>query len=119
VKGKPKPSEQEIAKDDNFILAGFRHGFSTGSPRGTDHAVLLESVHIGAVNQTSPKVYVFGISFVTASRLRFGAMTTNYYEVEEKWMGEGDLTAKPSEFKPLVCGSQQRGGAAQGSAPFL
>jgi hypothetical protein len=33
-------------------------------------------------------------------------------------MGEGDLTEKSSEFKPLVCGSQQRGGAAQGSAPF-
>jgi hypothetical protein len=53
VKGKPKPSKQEIAKDDNFILVGFRHGFSTGSPRGTDHAVLLESVHISVVNQTS------------------------------------------------------------------
>jgi hypothetical protein len=65
-----------------------------------------------------PKVYVIGINFETASRLRFGAMTTNYYEVEEKWMGEGGLTEKSSEFKPLICGSQQRGGAAQGSAPF-
>jgi hypothetical protein len=26
------------------------------------------------------KVYVFGISFAIASRLRFGAMTTNYCE---------------------------------------
>jgi hypothetical protein len=53
VKGKPKPTEQEIAKDDNFIIAGFRYGFSTGRPRGTDHSVLLKSVHIGVVNQTS------------------------------------------------------------------
>jgi hypothetical protein len=52
VKGKPKPSEHEIAKDENFIIAGIRHGFFTGSPRGTDHVVLLESVQVGAVNQT-------------------------------------------------------------------
>jgi hypothetical protein len=52
VKGKPKPSEQEIAKDDNFIIAGIWHGFFTGSPRGTDHAVLLESVQVSTVNQT-------------------------------------------------------------------
>jgi hypothetical protein len=30
-----------------------------------------------------PKVYVFGISFATASRLRFGAMTTDYCERKE------------------------------------
>jgi hypothetical protein len=65
------------------------------------------------------KVYVFGISFATASRLRFGAMTTLYCETEEERRGEENLTAKPSEFKPLVCGSRQRGGVAQGSSPFL
>jgi hypothetical protein len=53
MKGKPKPSEQEIAKDDNFILAGLQHDFPTGSPRGTDHAVLLKSVHVDPVNQAS------------------------------------------------------------------
>jgi hypothetical protein len=45
-------------------------------------------------------------------------MTTNYYEVEEKWMVEGVLIEKSAEFKPLVCGSQQQGRAAQVSETF-
>jgi hypothetical protein len=33
-------------------------------------------------------------------------------------MGKGSLTVRPWGCKPLVCRSQQRGGAAQGQAPF-
>jgi hypothetical protein len=65
-----------------------------------------------------PKVYVFRISFVTVPGLRFGAITMHYREVGEERWGEGNLTAKPLELRPLVDGSQQRGGVAQGSGPF-
>jgi hypothetical protein len=53
VKGESKPSKQEIAKDDNFIIAGLRHGLLTGKPCGPDHAILLKSVHVSSLNQAS------------------------------------------------------------------
>jgi hypothetical protein len=34
-------------------------------------------------------------------------------------VGEGSLTVRPLGCKPLVCRSQQWGGAAQGSDPLL
>jgi hypothetical protein len=86
------------------MTTSFSRGFSAVSLLG---ALAVPTMRFWRVFTSAPsirlrpKVYVFGISFVTASRLRFGAMTTNHYEVEEKWMGEGDLKAKPSEFKPL------------------
>jgi hypothetical protein len=42
MKGKPKSRKQEIAKDDNLIIAGLRHGLSARGSRGPDHAVLLK-----------------------------------------------------------------------------
>jgi hypothetical protein len=42
MKGKPKPRKQEIAEDDNLIIAGLRYGLSARGSRGPDHAVLLK-----------------------------------------------------------------------------
>jgi hypothetical protein len=53
VKGESKPSKQEIAKNDNFIIARLRHGLFAGGPHGPDHAILLKCVHVGSVNQAS------------------------------------------------------------------
>jgi hypothetical protein len=100
MKGEPKSRKQDIAKDDNLIIAGLRHNLSAKGSRGPDHAVL--SIRL------RPKVYVFGISFATASRLRFEAMTALYCEAEEERRGEENLTVKPSKFEPLVCGSSQK-----------
>jgi hypothetical protein len=36
-------------------------------------------------------VYIFRISFATTSRLRFGAMTTNYCEAKESRRTKGAL----------------------------
>jgi hypothetical protein len=51
--GKPKPRKQEIAKDDNLIIAGFRYGLSARCSRGPDHAVLLKRIHISSVDLAS------------------------------------------------------------------
>jgi hypothetical protein len=42
MKGKPKSRKQEIAKDDNLIIAGLRHSLSARGSRGPDHAVFLK-----------------------------------------------------------------------------
>jgi hypothetical protein len=42
MKGKPKFRKQEITKDDNLIIAGFRYGLSARCSRGPDHVVLLK-----------------------------------------------------------------------------
>jgi hypothetical protein len=63
MKGKLKPGKQQIPKDNT-------------SPSSI---------------KLRPKVYVFGISFATTSRLRFGAMTTNYCETKKSWQTKGAL----------------------------
>jgi hypothetical protein len=74
VKGGPKPRKQEIPEDDNLIVARLRYGLPARGSHGPNHAVPLKRAHIGPSIWLRPKVYVFGISFATASRLRFGAM---------------------------------------------
>jgi hypothetical protein len=51
MKREPKPGEQQIPKDDNFVLMGLRHGLPTGIPRCPDHAVLLKGGYVTPVYQ--------------------------------------------------------------------
>jgi hypothetical protein len=82
MKGKPKSDKQQIPKDDNLILLSL----STISFPRAHNVPIIRFFCRDATSPSSirlrPKVYVFGISFATVSRLRFRAMTTNYRETK-------------------------------------
>jgi hypothetical protein len=65
------------------------------------------------------KVYVFGISFATASCLRFGAMTTTVAN-ERKTVGEGDLTVETTGVQASHLSSTAAGwGNPRVGPPFI
>jgi hypothetical protein len=67
-----------------------------------------------------PNVYVFGISFATASRLLFGAMYAIYVRSRNKEVGgEGNLMTVPSELSHVVEAERSRRvGQPKGESPF-
>jgi hypothetical protein len=74
VKGVLKPRVQEIAEDDDLIVARPRYGLPARARAvPTMRFFTREPTSVPSIWR-QPKEYVFGISFVTASRLRFGAM---------------------------------------------
>jgi hypothetical protein len=50
MKGEPKSCVQEIAEDDNFVVARLRYSLPARGSSGPDHAVLLKRAHIGFVD---------------------------------------------------------------------
>jgi hypothetical protein len=53
VEGKPKPRVQEIAEDDDLVVARPRYSLTARGLAGPYHAVLHEGAHVGIVNLAS------------------------------------------------------------------
>jgi hypothetical protein len=74
VQGKPKPRVQQVAEDDDLVVARPRYSFPPRArPASTMRFFTREPTSVLYI-WLRPNVYVFWISFATASRLRFGAM---------------------------------------------
>jgi hypothetical protein len=74
VQGKPKPRVQQVAEDDDLVVARPRYSFRPGArPAPTMRFFTSAPTSVPSI-WLRPNVYVFAISLATASRLHFGAM---------------------------------------------
>jgi hypothetical protein len=74
VQGKPKPRVQQVAEDNDFVVARPRYSLPPrGSAGPTMRFFTREPTSVLSI-WLRPNVYVFWISLTTASRFLFGAM---------------------------------------------
>jgi hypothetical protein len=50
VEGKPKPSVQEIAEDDDLVIVWPRYSLPARGSASPNHVVLNERAHVGTIN---------------------------------------------------------------------
>jgi hypothetical protein len=74
VQGKPKTRVQQVAEDDDLVVARSRYSLPARGSAGPDHAVLHQSADVGTVDLAPTERVGLRDLLATASRLRFGAM---------------------------------------------